>query len=53
MTYCFCGIKLSKMLDGSLQCVFHGTDTKRKKPREKIGKWSGKSKRPYGQYEKY
>ncbi len=48
--YCFCGLPLYVNMMGLPTCTKHGLETF-KKEREKVGKYSGKSNRPYGMYE--
>ena len=49
--FCFCGLPMLKVKT-DLYCSRHGKNPK-KTDRKKIGKYSGKSNRPYGLYEKY
>jgi hypothetical protein len=52
-SFCWCGRKLDYFW-GIFVCPLHKGNCVTPPPkRERIGKYSGKSKRPYGAYEKY
>lgn len=42
--WCYCGRPLFKDLSGVLYCKRHKYDIEKKEVRQKIGKWSGRSK---------
>lgn len=52
MSFCVCGRPLI-IKNGELECPRHGKDFGEKPKRDRIGDWSGPTKRYKGAYERY